>query len=88
MDKLLRPTFRILLAWIFLLNLSLTVSAGDEKSKTTDTNWPSFRGRYASGVADGQNLPDQWNGGPRSICMSLAVSSLKVKSLPNGKDLK
>jgi outer membrane protein assembly factor BamB len=25
-------------------------------------NWPSFRGEHASGVADGQNLPDTWNG--------------------------
>ncbi|HEV8429607.1 MAG TPA: PQQ-binding-like beta-propeller repeat protein [Pyrinomonadaceae bacterium] len=25
-------------------------------------SWPSFRGPQASGVADGQNLPDQWNG--------------------------
>lgn len=25
-------------------------------------SWPSFRGSNASGVADGQNLPDQWNG--------------------------
>ena len=24
-------------------------------------NWPSFRGTNASGIADGQNLPDQWN---------------------------
>ena len=24
-------------------------------------SWPSFRGPQASGVADGQNLPDQWN---------------------------
>jgi outer membrane protein assembly factor BamB len=24
-------------------------------------NWPSFRGPEASGVADGQRLPDQWN---------------------------
>ena len=23
--------------------------------------WPSFRGPQASGIADGQNLPDQWN---------------------------
>ncbi len=27
-----------------------------------DVNWPSFRGNYASGVADGQNLPDEWDG--------------------------
>src|SRR5215207_2953875 len=25
-------------------------------------SWPSFRGPNASGVAEGQNLPDQWNG--------------------------
>lgn len=25
------------------------------------SNWPSFRGTEASGVADGQNLPDKWN---------------------------
>jgi outer membrane protein assembly factor BamB len=25
-------------------------------------SWPSFRGTQASGVADGQNLPDRWDG--------------------------
>ena len=25
-------------------------------------SWPSFRGPHASGVAEGQNLPDKWNG--------------------------
>ena len=25
-------------------------------------NWPSFRGTYAAGTADGQNLPDRWDG--------------------------
>lgn len=25
-------------------------------------SWPSFRGPNASGIAEGQNLPDQWNG--------------------------
>jgi len=25
-------------------------------------SWPSFRGPHASGIAEGQNLPDQWNG--------------------------
>jgi outer membrane protein assembly factor BamB len=25
-------------------------------------NWPSFRGNYANGTADGQNLPDKWDG--------------------------
>jgi outer membrane protein assembly factor BamB len=33
-------------------------------ARATDSggSWPSFRGRQASGVADGQELPDQWNG--------------------------
>ena len=25
------------------------------------TDWPSFRGPHAAGVADGQNLPAEWN---------------------------
>ncbi len=28
----------------------------------TDGNWPSFRGQDARGVADGQRLPDTWDG--------------------------
>ena len=30
---------------------------------SSNGSWPSFRGPHASGVADGQHLPDQWNGG-------------------------
>src|SRR5215216_3056797 len=26
------------------------------------TNWPSFRGSQAAGVAENQNLPDKWDG--------------------------
>ncbi|HVQ38134.1 MAG TPA: PQQ-binding-like beta-propeller repeat protein, partial [Pyrinomonadaceae bacterium] len=29
---------------------------------TTNGSWPSFRGTQAAGTADGQNLPDAWNG--------------------------
>jgi outer membrane protein assembly factor BamB len=29
---------------------------------SAEGSWPSFRGPNASGVADGQNLPDRWNG--------------------------
>jgi len=29
---------------------------------SSDGNWPSFRGPFASGAADGQNLPDEWDG--------------------------
>ena len=27
-------------------------------------SWPSFRGPQASGISEGQNLPDRWNGDP------------------------
>ncbi len=29
---------------------------------TPNGSWPSFRGQQASGIAERQNLPDQWNG--------------------------
>jgi len=32
------------------------------KAGNAKGSWPSFRGPHASGVAEGQNLPDQWNG--------------------------
>jgi outer membrane protein assembly factor BamB/protein tyrosine phosphatase (PTP) superfamily phosphohydrolase (DUF442 family) len=43
------------------------VSTGNGKPPTRPIagdkgSWPSFRGPHASGVAEGQNLPDQWNG--------------------------
>ncbi len=32
------------------------------RARETDKgSWPSFRGPHASGIAEGQNLPDQWN---------------------------
>jgi outer membrane protein assembly factor BamB/protein tyrosine phosphatase (PTP) superfamily phosphohydrolase (DUF442 family) len=31
------------------------------KPESSKGSWPSFRGPNASGIADGQNLPDQWN---------------------------
>lgn len=33
-----------------------------QRSSTANSNWPSFRGDHASGVADNQNLPERWNG--------------------------
>lgn len=30
-------------------------------AKSSKGSWPSFRGQSASGVAEGQNLPDHWN---------------------------
>jgi outer membrane protein assembly factor BamB len=36
--------------------------APSRRTGTGKGSWPSFRGPQASGVAEGQNLPDQWNG--------------------------
>ncbi len=41
-----------LVIWMVLLSTSALAQ----------DNWPSFRGLNASGVADGQNLPESWNG--------------------------
>ena len=50
---------RSLIATAFLgLALSL---AGAQQPAGAAGAWPSFRGREAAGVADGQNLPDKWN---------------------------
>jgi outer membrane protein assembly factor BamB len=40
-----------------------TVTGPLPAAKTAATTWPSFRGRDASGVADGQQLPDTWSPG-------------------------
>ena len=44
----------IRLAAVILLSLSPATSADD---------WPSFRGEFARGVADGQGLPETWGPG-------------------------
>jgi outer membrane protein assembly factor BamB len=33
-----------------------------EAQQRPSSNWPSFRGDHASGIAEGQNLPARWNG--------------------------
>ena len=44
---------------------NITLTAGERPSRvkvaSIKGSWPSFRGTHASGVAEGQNLPDQWN---------------------------
>jgi outer membrane protein assembly factor BamB len=43
-------------------NFIRTASAKPPSNASTATgSWPSFRGPNASGIAEGQNLPDQWN---------------------------
>jgi outer membrane protein assembly factor BamB len=59
-DEGWRMTMKLRLFFCVALQLILaaTLLGGDKK----DGNWPSFRGKDASGVADGQNLPDRWDG--------------------------
>src|SRR5262245_34690716 len=47
-------------SYIALLLLFVIPVVG-QKQPVRD-NWPSFRGSHAAGVADGQNLPDAWDG--------------------------
>lgn len=45
-------------------DIALVAGSGRVSSKAKGTSkgsWPSFRGPQASGVADGQNLPDHWD---------------------------
>ncbi len=50
---------RTLLVCSAALTLWMAVLAG---SNGPADSWPSFRGDHASGVADGQNLPERWDG--------------------------
>src|SRR5262245_5551240 len=46
---------------VFGILLLLTIPIATQKQSGKD-NWPSFRGDHAAGVADGQNLPESWDG--------------------------
>jgi outer membrane protein assembly factor BamB len=46
---------------VFGILLLLTIPITAQKQSGKD-NWPSFRGDHAAGVADGQNLPESWDG--------------------------
>lgn len=50
---------RNLLASFMLFALIAVVQAQPPRE---NTNWPSFRGAHAAGVAENQNLPDTWGG--------------------------
>lgn len=43
------------------LMIMLSTATAAQKPRVPG-NWPSFRGDHAAGVADGQNLPDRWDG--------------------------
>jgi outer membrane protein assembly factor BamB len=50
---------KIVLLLSFLSFAFFTTAVADNKP---EANWPSFRGNHASGIAEQQNLPDNWNG--------------------------
>ena len=52
-----RRNFLALLA----IGIAVSVVGAQRPADAGAGTWPSFRGREASGVADGQNLPDTWN---------------------------
>jgi outer membrane protein assembly factor BamB len=47
-----------------LMMIVLSTAGVAQKPRATSSigNWPSFRGDHAAGVADGQNLPERWDG--------------------------
>ena len=61
-----RSTWRPASETVVIAPRNITLTPGERASsrlKATPAkgSWPSFRGPQASGVAEGQNLPDQWN---------------------------
>jgi outer membrane protein assembly factor BamB len=47
---------------VALVGVASFVPAGTLAAEETGAGqWPSFRGPFAAGVADGQDLPDEWN---------------------------
>ena len=61
-----RSTWRPATETVVIAPRKITLTAGERaslsKAVPAKESWPSFRGPHASGVAEGQNLPDQWNG--------------------------
>jgi PQQ-like domain len=49
-------------ASVLLVLTGAAASAAPRLLSAATDNWPGFRGPSASGVADGQRLPDTWNG--------------------------
>lgn len=44
-----------------IIVLVVITTGSSQKKQSAASNWPSFRGDHAAGVADGQNLPDRWD---------------------------
>jgi outer membrane protein assembly factor BamB len=56
----MKPKFNLLdVLFIFLIGAKEPLAA---TQLSDDGHWPSFRGEHAAGIAEGQNLPDSWDG--------------------------
>lgn len=57
--------------------LSLTMAAASIPAAPSDSNWPSFRGAFARGVADGFATPVSWNvAGAKNVKWKTAIPGL------------
>src|SRR5687768_10734777 len=52
---------RLLLLLLLLLLLRSEATRAPAASRQRDTNWPSFRGANAAGIAEGYATPTTWN---------------------------
>jgi outer membrane protein assembly factor BamB len=61
--------------------LAVTVAAAASLRSQANPAWPAFRGPSSSGVADGQKLPDSWNGTTgENIAWQVAIPGLAHSS--------
>jgi hypothetical protein len=73
-----RPSRRLYTA---LVLAAVAALAAPSASSAPGDNWPGFRGPSASGVADGQKLPDTWSGvSGANIQWKIAVPGLAHSS--------
>jgi outer membrane protein assembly factor BamB len=56
------PFFLVFLATLIAGHVAGAASQDPPPAAASPEGWPSFRGPGASGVADGQDLPDAWDG--------------------------
>lgn len=72
-------TIRTAIAAAAVAALASSGSVGVESA--AEAEWPGFRGPSASGVADGQRLPDTWNAGTGEyVAWSVAIPGLAHSS--------
>lgn len=62
LNKFTATVLRLLLFCIGIASAQTQPINTTAPRKADDAHWPSFRGAHASGIAEGQNLPDTWGG--------------------------